>query len=117
MTQVVVDRNALAGLIREMYGLRIAYTVEGGAVEQWVDGEPVIYLDPRDELVTLAVQAGVLIPGPLKPGTVPPAPPQHKWVGHPNIGTIVGSVYRVTRGCVASRTARWCTPAWRLRSA
>jgi hypothetical protein len=43
-------------------------------VTKWSEGEPVMYMDPRDEVVTLAVQAGLQIPGPLTPGTVPPAP-------------------------------------------
>jgi hypothetical protein len=75
VTLVLVDRDALEALLREMVDLREAYAIEGGAVTKWSEGEPVMYLDPRDEVVTLAVQAGLQIPGPLAPDTLPPAPP------------------------------------------
>lgn len=75
MTLVLVDRDALDALLREMVDLREAYAIEGGALAP-SKGE-VMYLDPRDKVVTLAVQAGLLIPGPLEPGTVPPVPPNH----------------------------------------
>jgi hypothetical protein len=67
---VLVDREALEALLREMVDLREAYAIEGGALRA-SQGE-VLYLDPSDEVVTLA---GLMIPGPLTPGTVPPAPP------------------------------------------
>lgn len=73
MTYALVSRDALDALLREMVDLREAYAVEGGALAP-SRGE-VMYLDPRDEVVTLAVEAGVVIPGQLTPGTVPPAPP------------------------------------------
>jgi hypothetical protein len=75
MTQVLVDKHALDALLREMVDLREAYAIEGGALRQ-SQGE-VMYLDPDDEVVVLAVQAGIVIPGPLAPGTVPPVPPAH----------------------------------------
>lgn len=34
-----------------------------------------VNLEPSSELVTLAVEAGLPIPGPMAPDTVPPAPP------------------------------------------
>ncbi len=70
MTLVLVDQYALGQLIREMYDLRLS------AAEMVVNDGMVEYLDPRDELVTLAVQAGLPLPGPMQPGTAPPPPPE-----------------------------------------
>jgi hypothetical protein len=36
-------------------------------------------LEPESELVTLAVEAGLPIPGPMAPGSAPPVPPKHRF--------------------------------------
>jgi hypothetical protein len=65
VTLVLVSRDALEDAIEELYAI-----VSG-------DFTPDIHreLAPDDSIVTLAVQAGIRIPGPLRPGTVPPPPP------------------------------------------
>jgi hypothetical protein len=73
MTQVLVDRDALAQMLKECYDLMVAYAVEGGALRP-SQGEQ-LTLESGSPLVVLAVQAGLPIPGPMEPGTVPPAPP------------------------------------------
>jgi hypothetical protein len=71
MTLVLVDRDALEQLIQGDYANREEIAIEGGCASLWdADWR---FLDPDDVLVTLAVQAGLQVPGPLK--GPPPAPP------------------------------------------
>jgi hypothetical protein len=85
VTLVVVDRDTLEDFIREMYDLRQAYALEGGAAG--INDE----LDARDELVRLACAGGIPLPGPLMEGHVPPAPP-------PWLGRLTSPTYREPDG-------------------
>lgn len=69
MSWVLVDRNALDALLRRAWDMFVLLAEQSGYEE--------MNLEPGSELVVLACQAGLPIPGPLKPGTLPPAPPQH----------------------------------------
>jgi hypothetical protein len=76
VTLVLVTKEALAELLEESYSLTEALAVEGGALRP-SQGERIELL-PSEPMVTLAVEAGVQIPGPMLSGTVPPAPPEHQ---------------------------------------
>lgn len=77
---VLVDKDQLETLLMGDYEFRREIAVEGGCASKW--DEEWQFLDPDDVLVTLAVQAGLLVPGPMKPGTVPPAPPAWRFASH-----------------------------------
>jgi hypothetical protein len=77
VTLVLVDQDLLAQLIESEYANRHEIAVEGGCATLWEDEWR--FLDPDDVLVTLAVQAGLPIPGPLT--GPPPAPPSRRVVG------------------------------------
>jgi hypothetical protein len=62
VTLVLVSREALEKLLRDFY-----HTNHDTSAD-------VVTLHPADPIVTVAVEAGILIPGPMAPGTVPPAP-------------------------------------------
>lgn len=62
---VLVSRDALEKLIAE------CYDVWAGRVTPDIAE----HLHPSDPIVTLAVEAAIRIPGPMAPGTAPPAPP------------------------------------------
>jgi hypothetical protein len=64
VTLVLVSREPLEQLIRELYG------VSSGSVTPDICDR----LHPDDPIVTLAVEAGIQIPGPLT--GPPPAPPE-----------------------------------------
>jgi hypothetical protein len=82
VTHALVNKVALDGLIRKAWEMFTLLAEDSGYTE--------VTLEPESELVTLAVQAGLLIPGPLAPGTVPPAPPHGRFQG----GTPVALCYR-----------------------
>lgn len=69
MSLVLVSREALERLLTRSWSMFELLAEDSGYKTRT--------LEPESELVTLAVEAGLLIPGPLTPGTVPPAPPQH----------------------------------------
>jgi hypothetical protein len=69
MTWVLVDQAALGALLRRAWDMFVLLAEDSGFEE--------MNLEPTSELVVLACQAGLPIPGPLKPGTLPPPPPQH----------------------------------------
>lgn len=69
MTLVLVTKELLDTALRTAYACR-QDTTEPGCF---------MYLDGDDFLVTLAVEAGLKVPGPLRPGTIPPPPPQHRF--------------------------------------
>jgi hypothetical protein len=73
MTLVLVDREELDNLLRKAWTMFELLADDSGYEQR--------YLHPNSELVTLAVQAGLQIPGPMEPGTVPPAPPPSRVVG------------------------------------
>ena len=73
MPNVLVDREALAALLFDAYQMRQEIAVEGGCASRWETEWR--FLEPDDTLVTLAVQAGLPIPGPMAPGHMPPPPP------------------------------------------
>lgn len=82
MTYVLVDRDQLDKLLKRTWEMFELLAEEAGYTER--------NLTPDSELVTLAVQAGLLIPGPLQPGTVPPPPPHRRFRG----GTPLAGWYR-----------------------
>ncbi len=84
---VLVSRDALGSLLRKTWDMFGLLAEESGYTET--------NLESGSELVTLAVQAGLPIPGPMAPGHVPPAPPAYRFRG----GTPVGPVYRVDGDC------------------
>lgn len=88
MTYVLVDRDQLDKLLKRTWEMFELLAEESGYTER--------NLTPDSELVTLAVQAGLLIPGPLQPGTVPPAPPKHRF-GTDNDRVLMTPTYR-TKG-------------------
>lgn len=65
-TLVLVDRDALAQLLTRAWDMFVCLADESGYAE--------CDLLAGSELVTLACQAGLPIPGPLAPGEVPPPP-------------------------------------------
>jgi hypothetical protein len=71
MTQVPVDRDALARLLDRAWDMFQILAEDAGY--EHAD------LEAGSEIVTLACQAGLPLPGPLAPGHVPPAPPP--WLG------------------------------------
>jgi hypothetical protein len=73
VTHALVDKDALNRLLRKSWEMFELLAEDSGYTER--------YLEPDSELVTLAVQAGLQIPGPLAPGTVPPAPPHRRFRG------------------------------------
>lgn len=77
MTHALVDRKVLERLLKRAYHMGLK-----------LHGE--VSLSPDDELVSLAVQAGLLIPGPLDPGKVPPPPPHRRFRG----GVPLAGLYR-----------------------
>lgn len=82
MTHVLVDRDALGRLLVKAWDMFELLAEDSGYTE--------VTLEPESELVTLAVQAGLQIPGPLRPGTVPPPPPHRRFRG----GTPLAGWYR-----------------------
>jgi len=83
VTQVPVNRDALAALIQRAWDLFVCLADESGY--------EIVDLLPESELVQLACQAGLPIPGPMAPGTVPPAPP-------PYLGRLTSPTYRELDG-------------------
>jgi hypothetical protein len=83
MTLVVVDRDALDRLLVRAWSMFTLLADESGYSE--------VNLEPSSELVTLAVQAGLRIPGPLAPDTLPPAPPVY-------FGRLTAPTYRDADG-------------------
>jgi hypothetical protein len=76
---VLVSRDALAQLLLIGVGKELPFAMGG-------------HLYPGDAVLTLAVEAGLPLPAPMKPGTVPPAPPNHydsDEPGRPFGGTVV----------------------------
>jgi hypothetical protein len=70
---VLVDKAVLDKLLRKAWDMFELLAEDSGYTER--------YLEPESELVMLAVQAGLRIPGPMAPGTVPPAPPHGRFQG------------------------------------
>lgn len=83
MKHVLVDKAALERLLLDDWNMR--HTLWGE-----------LSLSPDDPLVTVAVQAGLRIPAPMDPGTVPPAPPVGRFQG----GTPCAPCFRDERGKV-----------------
>lgn len=83
MTLVPVDREALASLLRRTWDMFTILAEDSGyeSVDLLADSE----------LVQLACQAGLPIPGPMAPGEVPPAPPVH-------LGRLTSPTYRELDG-------------------
>jgi hypothetical protein len=75
VTLVLVSREALGLLLTETYTLMHSFAVEGGCYSEWEAEWK--YLEPGSPLVTLAVEAGLPLPGPMEPGSAPPPPPRH----------------------------------------
>jgi hypothetical protein len=73
VTLVLVSREALAELLVETYKVMGEYAAKADRSAMWE--EELRFLYPESPLVTLAVEAGLPVPGPLVPGTVPPPPP------------------------------------------
>jgi hypothetical protein len=69
MTLVAVDRAALARLLGKTWDMFLMLAEEAG----FEKGD----LEAGSELVLLAVQAGLPIPGPMAPGHLPPPPPEY----------------------------------------
>lgn len=82
MTHALVDKRKLDQLLRKAWDM-FTLLAEDSGYEQ-------VYLEPESELVTIAVQAGLMIPGPMAPGTVPPPPPHARFQG----GSPLGLCYR-----------------------
>jgi hypothetical protein len=66
---VLVGRESLGYLLEDLWA------VLSGAETPGI----ITHLAPDDPLVTVAVMAGLPIPGPMCPGTVPPPPPEHQY--------------------------------------
>jgi hypothetical protein len=79
---VLVHRDVLARLLTKSWEMFV------GLAE--MSQYPEINLESDSELVILAVQAGLLIPGPMAPGHVPPPPPGRRFQG----GTPLAATYR-----------------------
>lgn len=71
----VVSAQQLQDLLDHAYSMRGEIAYEGGCASSWDSDWKYLQLD--DILVTLAVQGGVKIPGPLAEGVVPPVPPSY----------------------------------------
>lgn len=72
-SNVLVSRAVLEQVLDQAWNNELAY--------------PMGQLEPGDAVLTLAVEAGLPLPAPMKPGTVPPAPPQY-------VGQLTARTYR-----------------------
>jgi hypothetical protein len=64
---VLVSRSVLEEVLEQAMGNERVYADQ---------------LEPGDPVLTIAVQAGLPLPAPMKQGTVPPAPPCHRFASH-----------------------------------